>query len=266
MNFNIWTHHISPQTINPRFNTGLGNANRYLHQTMVLVMENRVPTAHLRFSSEAVKLSHAHSKMFSDEPLLSPADVDFSLSEAGQAKVEQWMEVVVAQILTDHCPPFRSCKKFIKIPPICFAERMASKSNTHILSVSNDDPSTTFGQTNVCLNMMKYVPAISESGEVRKNTEVYGDQGYVSLTRKCVASRAGEESSKERISALRAMPQDWHALKVESSWLLQYNLMDCRRTWSCTDSNMTLRARGGSWAASATRRCSSYCLSNCWPS
>ena len=139
------------------------------------------------------------------------------------------MGVAVGRILTDHCPYFMSCKKFITLPSIRFADRMASKSNTFILSVSNDDPSTTFGQTNACLNMMKYVASVSESGQISKNTEVYGDQGFVTLTRKSVYSRAGEKSSKERLSALIGQPQDWHALKVRSSVLAQLNVI-CRRT------------------------------------
>ena len=36
------------QSINSRYNTGCLNANRYLNQTMILCIENRIPTAHIR--------------------------------------------------------------------------------------------------------------------------------------------------------------------------------------------------------------------------
>ena len=38
------------QTVVGRFNCGLGNTNYYLQQTMQLLIENRVPTAHLRLN------------------------------------------------------------------------------------------------------------------------------------------------------------------------------------------------------------------------
>ena len=79
---------------------------------------------------------------------------------------------------------------------------MASKSNTMVIAVSNDDPATTKGATDVMLNLLRYVPETSPCGQVRQRTIVNGDQGFVSLCRKAVDS------------PLLPLPQDWHACKV----------------------------------------------------
>ena len=104
-----------------------GKSSVYMQQTMQILAENRVPTAHRRYTNE-----HVHScrkpKIFTfstfslllqlsnyrDTPLKSPAEIDFHLSEIGQAKIEAWVEVEVARILTSHCPALKSCEKFIK--------------------------------------------------------------------------------------------------------------------------------------------------------
>ena len=39
---------VFPQTVVSRFNKGVDNSNLYLQQTMILAIQNRVPTAHLR--------------------------------------------------------------------------------------------------------------------------------------------------------------------------------------------------------------------------
>ena len=41
-------HQTFRQAVNKRFNTGESNANHYMTETMSLVVENRVPTGHLR--------------------------------------------------------------------------------------------------------------------------------------------------------------------------------------------------------------------------
>ena len=101
-----------------------------------------------------------------------------------------------------------------RVPAIPYADKMASKSNTMVIAVSNDDPATTKGATDVMLNLLRYVPETSPCGQVRQRTIVNGDQGFVSLCRKAVDSRTEVSDPKERLSPLLPLPQDWHACKV----------------------------------------------------
>ena len=100
------------------------------------------------------------------------------------------------------------------MPEIAYASKMAEKSECHVLDVSDDDPATTHGCTSVMLNLLRYVPTISPCGGVRKKTVVFGDQGLVEKARKAIFSRT-EEKADQRLSPLVALPQDWHAMKVE---------------------------------------------------
>ena len=99
------------------------------------------------------------------------------------------------------------------MPAIAYAERMKAKSNCMVLAVSNDDPATTYGATNVMLNMKKYTPVISPCGEVGLRTPVNGDQGFCEKFRQGVYSRS-EEDAEHRLNCLLPLPQDWHAQKV----------------------------------------------------
>ena len=90
---------------------------------------------------------------------------------------------------------------------------MRSKSNVMVLDVSDDDPSTTFGITNVMMNLLKYAPTVSPCGEVRKKCVVFGDQRLVEMARKAVSSRT-EEKADQRLNCLVPQPQDFHAQKV----------------------------------------------------
>ena len=47
----------------PRYNTGFKNQNRYLSACMVMVMENRFPTAHLRYLHQTVIQSRIFKKV-----------------------------------------------------------------------------------------------------------------------------------------------------------------------------------------------------------
>lgn len=48
----------------PRFNTGFRNQNHYLQACMVMVMENRFPTAHLRYLGKTVLVNQIQKKSF----------------------------------------------------------------------------------------------------------------------------------------------------------------------------------------------------------
>ena len=152
------------------------------------------------------------------------------MTESGETLIRTWVEVAVGKALTAHCSALKSCEKFVKsvdpffimcniysllhrVPSIAFAERLKAKSNCMVLAVSNDDPATTHGATQVLLNLKKYTPAISPCGEVSLRTEVNGDQGFCEKFRQGVYSRT-EEDAEHRLSCLLPLPQDWHAQKV----------------------------------------------------
>ena len=63
------------------------------------------------------------------------------------------------------------------MPPIPFAEKMATKSNVAVLDVMEEDPATNHGALQVCLKLMSHVPTISNCGEIHQKTMVAGDQG-----------------------------------------------------------------------------------------
>ena len=108
---------------------------------------------------------------------------------------------------------------------------MKAKSNCMVLAVSNDDPATTHGATNVLLNMKKYTPVISPCGEVSLRTEVNGDQGFCERFRQAVYSRT-EEDAEHRLSCLLPLPQDWHAQKVDTYPLkIDHSLLQKRCSW-----------------------------------
>ena len=90
---------------------------------------------------------------------------------------------------------------------------MATKSKVHVLDVSSEDPASTHGATSVCLDLMRYVPTISEDGEKRKRMMVGGDQGVCERFRKAILGRA-EEKKDQSLSALVCQPMDFHAQKV----------------------------------------------------
>ena len=83
-----------------------------------------------------------------------------------------------------------------------------------VLAVSNHDPATVYGATNVLLNMLKYTAPISPCGNVRLRVPVNGDQGYCEKNRKGVDSRTEVEDPNQRLSPLLPLPQEWHAQKV----------------------------------------------------
>ena len=66
---------------------------------------------------------------------------------------------------------------------------MKSKSNSGVLSVLAQDPSSKEGMTNVLQSFMPYVPNISECKNVRARTLVQGDDLKVSLRVNVVLSR-----------------------------------------------------------------------------
>lgn len=116
------------------------------------------------------------------------------------------------------------------MPPIPFAEKMATKSNVAVLDVMEEDPATNHGALQVCLKLMSHVPTISNCGEIHQKTMVAGDQGVAERFRTAVLSRT-EEKSGERLSALVCQPMDFHAMKVKHiltriSWICNCRL--CR--------------------------------------
>ena len=111
-----------------------------------------------------------------------------------------------------------------RVPDIAFAKNMAAKSNCMVLDVSDDDPSSTKGCTDVLLNLLRYSPVVSPCGEVRRKMGVFGDQGLVGLSRKCISSRS-DEKAPERLNSLVPQPMDWHAKKVSKQiWYWIWNL------------------------------------------
>ena len=100
-----------------------------------------------------------------------------------------------------------------------YSEKMASKSTSFVLDVTNDDPSTSHGMTNVLLRLSEYTSPISSSGEVSKILPVNGDQGLVALARSQVACRSGEDAP-QRLSCLLPHIMDWHACKVNLNSIL----------------------------------------------
>lgn len=107
-----------------------------------------------------------------------------------------------------------SITNIFRVPKIAFPDKMRGKSNCYTVDVSDNDPSTTNGCTNVLLDMLEYVPVICPCGEVRKKTAVFGDQGLCERCRKAVYSRTGEDAN-QRLNCLVAVPQDFHAMKVQ---------------------------------------------------
>ena len=100
-----------------------------------------------------------------------------------------------------------------RVPAFPFSSAMATKSKVHVLDVSSEDPASTHGATSVCLDLMRYVPTISEDGEKRKRMMVGGDQGVCERFRKAILGRA-EEKKDQSLSALVCQPMDFHAQKV----------------------------------------------------
>ena len=65
--------------------------------------------------------------------------------------------------------------KSLRIPPIPYAQKMKQKSNCGVLSVLDQDPSSSEGMNNVLKSFLPYVPAVSECGNVRAKTLVQGE-------------------------------------------------------------------------------------------
>ena len=55
------------------------------------------------------------------------------------------------------------------------ASEMAAKSESLVLAVDLHDSSSTYGITEVLKKIHKYVPKVSECGEVSKKTAIFGN-------------------------------------------------------------------------------------------
>ena len=156
-------------------------------------------------------------------------DLDFYLTGAGEQIILSWVELRVGKALTTHCSAFKSCKKFLKyvlpdimlclcipltsidrVPAFPFSEKMRLKSNSMVLAVSPDDPSTSFGATNVLTNLKKYVP---EGGEGKLRVAVNGDQAFVARCRQSVDCKS-DEDSEQNLNCFLPLAQDFHAQMV----------------------------------------------------
>ena len=62
----------------------------------------------------------------------------------------------------------------IRIPEIAFTLKMREKSVTHVLSVKNEDPSTTKGMVEVLKSCMQYVPTTSDNKNIRRDIVLHG--------------------------------------------------------------------------------------------
>ena len=193
--FTIMADNVGKMVI-ARHNTGLANQNYYLNQTMSVMVKNRVPSAHL-----------------SDEPTCRPADVKYYPDQEDCSKMYNWMKVAVQKAVVDQVPALRSCRGYIRTPAIAYPKEARTKSVSHVLAVDDLNPSSTRGLTEVMRRYIKYVPVVSDCGEVRKKIGVMGDQGLVETCRKAVSARTGETDPKERLSAFVLTAQDFHAQK-----------------------------------------------------
>ena len=153
-------------------------------------------------------------------------DLDFYLTEAGAEIIIPWVELRVAKALTTHCSAFKSCEQFLKsvlcavmsmhlfylnrVPAFPYSEIMKTKSNSIVLAVSPDDPSSSFGATNVLLNMKKYVPEI---GEGKMRVAVNGDQAFCARCRQSVDCKT-DEDAEQNLNCFLPLAQDFHAQKV----------------------------------------------------
>ena len=92
----------------------------------------------------------------------------------GCNKLAAWDKTTVKKIIADYVPAFSSCRKFITIPTIPFAAIMAQKTIAHVFSVDFQDSSTTKGCTEVARHIIPFLPDVSECGNVRKKTVLFG--------------------------------------------------------------------------------------------
>ena len=97
-----------------------------------------------------------------------------------------------------------------RVPAFPFSEKMRLKSNSMVLAVSPDDPSTSFGATNVLTNLKKYVP---EGGEGKLRVAVNGDQAFVARCRQSVDCKS-DEDSEQNLNCFLPLAQDFHAQMV----------------------------------------------------
>ena len=61
-----------------------------------------------------------------------------------------------------------------RTPPVAHARETAAKSESLVLAVDLHDSSSTYGITEVLKKVRKFVPKISECGEVSKKTAIFG--------------------------------------------------------------------------------------------
>ena len=61
-----------------------------------------------------------------------------------------------------------------RIPKVPYAAKMRSKSSTRVLSVLEKDPSKSEDMNCVLQSFLKYLPAVTECGNVRAKTLVQG--------------------------------------------------------------------------------------------
>ena len=52
---------------------------------------------------------------------------------------------------------------------------MRQRSESRVLKVDLQDPNSTHGITEVLKNIIKYVPEVSECGEIRKASVIFGE-------------------------------------------------------------------------------------------
>ena len=60
------------------------------------------------------------------------------------------------------------------MPPVPYAQKMSQKTNSGVVSVLMEDPSTKEGMVNICRSYLKYVPVISSDGNVRAKVLTQG--------------------------------------------------------------------------------------------
>ena len=66
-----------------------------------------------------------------------------------------------------------------RVPKVPYAQKMKEKSNCKVLSVINEDPSTTAGMTNVAKSFLPYIPVTSDCGNIRAKTAIQGTHVYL---------------------------------------------------------------------------------------
>ena len=100
--------------VNQRHNTGLDHKGNYLNMAQVIAIENRVPSAHLRYFLVTNIQIFLKKINYSDKPLTSARKVDYYPTEGDISKMTDWCLFFISKALVENFPAMKSCQKFVK--------------------------------------------------------------------------------------------------------------------------------------------------------